>query len=336
MPGNDVVTTSPARDLAPAAAAPSVAELAASAAAYADADMASATRRAYDSDWRDFSSWCDGHGAHPLPAGAATVALYLTARASTCAVTTLERRLAAIRAMHRRADLQPPDSADLRSVWAGIRRTHGRPPSQKRALLTDDLKRLVRRLPATPTGLRDKALLLVGFAGALRRSELAALELDAGAGICGPLRARFVPEGVEISIDRSKADQEGRGAVVAIPKGKTALCPVAALRAWLDAAKITSGPIFRPINRHGRMASVAMSPAAAAAVVKRACKGSRINPDDVGGHSLRAGLVTQAIMSDVSVPVIMKQTRHVSTQTLEKYVRIAERFTKNAAGRVGL
>lgn len=336
MPGKDVVTTSPACDLAPAAAGPEVARLAAAAAVYADAAMASNTRRAYDSDWRDFSAWCETRRLAPLPALAETVAVYLIDRAERLRVSSLERRLAAIKAAHRRADLPPPDNARLRAVWAGIRRKNGRPPTQKRAIITADLKRIVRKLPAGPVGLRDKALLLLGFAGALRRSELAAIELDSGAGIRGPLRVAFVPEGAEIYIDRSKADQEGRGAVVGIPSGKTALCPVAALRLWLAAADIRSGPVFRTIDRHGNVASAAMSPAAAAQAVKRACARAKIDPRTIGGHSLRSGLVTQAILNDVAVPVIMQQTRHARVETLNKYVRQAERFTKNAAGKVGL
>lgn len=336
MPGTDVVTTSPARDLAPAAARPEVARLAAAAAAFADADMASNTRRAYDSDWRDFSTWCAAKEQCPLPASADAVLLYLTERAGTCRVSTLERRLAAIRSRHRREDMSPPDSARLRSVWSGIRRTNGRPPVQKRAIVTDDLKRIMRKAPLTAAAVRDKALLLLGFAAALRRSELVAVDLDAGAGICGPIRLRFVPEGAEISIDRSKADQEGGGAVLGVPHGKTALCPVAALRAWLDLAKIRRGPVFVTIDRHGRISDRRMSGAAAAAAIKRACALAKIDPRDIGGHSVRAGLVTQAILNDVAVPVIMQQTRHARVETLNKYVRQAERFSKNAAGRVGL
>jgi len=336
MPRTDVATTSPARDLAPAAAGPEVSRLAAAAAAYAGADMASNTRRAYDSDWRDFAAWCDGHGAHPLPASADVVALYLTDRADRLAVSSLERRLAAIRACHKRHDLAAPRGARLDAVWAGIRRTNGRPPRQKRAILTADLKRIVRRLPADPSGVRDKALLLLGFAGALRRSELVALEIDNGAGIRGMLRVVFVADGLEIHIGRSKADQEGRGAVLGVPKGKTALCPVAALQAWLLLAGIRNGAIFRAIDRHGRIGAVAMSDRGAAEAIKRACKRVKIDPASIGGHSLRAGLVTQAIKDDVAVPLIMKQTRHASVETLNGYVRQAERFSKNAAGMVGL
>lgn len=336
MPGTDVITTSPARDQVPAAAGPDATRLAAAAAAYADAAMAPNTRRAYQSDWRDFSAWCDDHQLAALPASAATVALYLTDRAGALKVSTLERKLAAIRAAHKRCDLPQPASAALDEIWAGIRRTHGRPPDQKRALLTDDLKKVVRRLPDSLAGARDKALILVGFAGALRRSELAALELDAGAGIRGPVRIRFVPEGAEIHIDRSKADQDGAGAVVGVPAGRTALCPVAALRAWLDAAKITSGPVFRPIDRHGRLLQGAMGGAAAADVVKRACARVKVDPRMIGGHSLRSGLVTQAIINDVAVPTIMQQTRHARVETVNKYVRVADRFRKNAASKVGL
>jgi len=336
MPGTDVVTTSPARDQVPAAAGPEVARLAAAAAAYADASMASNTRRAYQSDWRDFSSWCEARHLTPLPASADVVALYLTDRAGALKVSTLERKLAAIRAAHRRSDLPTPASAALDEIWSGIRRTHGRPPDQKRALLTDDLKRVIRRLPPGPAALRDKALLLLGFAGALRRSELAALELDAGAGIRGPLRVRFVPEGLEILIDRSKADQDGEGAVIGVPAGRTALCPVQALRAWLDEARIATGPIFRPIDRHGRLANRAMSGAAASEVVKRACARAKVDPDLIGGHSLRSGLVTQAILNDVAVPTIMQQTRHARVETVNRYVRVADRFRKNAAAKVGL
>lgn len=336
MPGNDVVQTSPARDLAPAAAGPEVARLAAAAVAYAGADMALNTRRAYESDWRDFTAWCGPRGAVALPASADVVALYLTDRASRCSVATLQRRIAAIRSRHRNEDILPPDSARLRAVWAGIRRTNGRPPSQKRAIITEDLKRIVRRLPATLTGARDKALLLVGFAAALRRSELAALVLDTGAGNRAPLRLRFVPEGLEVVIDRSKADQEGRGAIVGVPTGKTGLCPVKAVRSWLDLSGIRQGPIFRPIDRHGNLGPAAMSGQAAAAVVKRAGAKAQFDARSLGGHSLRAGLVTSAIMADVAVPVIMQQTRHARVEVLNRYVRQAERFSKNAAGKVGL
>jgi integrase len=125
-----------------------------------------------------FASWCASVGLTALPAEATTVALYLTARARSHAVSTLALHLAAIAASHQAAGLPPPAHPDLDRVWAGIRRTHGRPPRKKRALVVEDLRRALAKLPATLTGIRDRALILVGFAGALRRSELAALTLD--------------------------------------------------------------------------------------------------------------------------------------------------------------
>ena len=163
---------------------------------YADASMAANTRRAYGSDFADFAGWCASVGAASLPATAATVALYLTARAPQLAASTLARRLAAIRAAHVAQDELPPSSAALSKVWAGIRRSHGRPPRKKRGLGTEDLQKVIKRLPSGLAGVRDKAILLVGFAGALRRSELAALAIGPDAEI----RAVFVSDGLELHI----------------------------------------------------------------------------------------------------------------------------------------
>ncbi len=335
MPGTDVVTTPPGCDLVSATAGPEIARLAVAAVAYADAAQAPATRRAYQSDWRDFCTWCEAHQQQPLPASAGAIALYLTDRAAICGVSTLQRRLAAIRWFHLANDHPSPESADLAKIWAGIKRTNGRPPRQKTALLTEDLKKLTRRLPDNPSGVRDRALILVTFASAMRRSEIAPVELDNGTGNRGAVRLIFVPQGFEIHIDRSKADQEGKGAVIGVPYGK-ALCPVAALQAWLELAGIRSGPIFRPIHRGGRIEPRAMSDRAVADAIKRACRRAKINPDLIGGHSLRAGFVTQALLNGAPIPSIMQQTRHAKTDTLQQYVRIADRFQKNAAGKLGL
>lgn len=338
MPGTDVVTTSPARDLAPAAAGPEAARLAAAAAAYADAQMASSTRRAYESDWRDFSAWCAAHPpARALPAAGHVVALYLTDRAQGgLAVSTLSRRLAAIRTIHLLEDQPPPGGSELRAVWAGIRRTHGRPPRQKRAIITEDLRRIVARLPANTIGVRDKALILTSYAAALRRSETAALVLDDGKSLGRQVRLQWVARGFRIAIDASKADQEGEGAVVAVPYGKTKLCAGAALAAWLELAQISSGPVFRPVDRHGRIAPRAMSDKAIADAIKRACKRVKIDPALIGGHSLRSGMVTQAIINEVAVPIIMQQTRHAKVDTLTRYIRMVGDMDKSAGGKLGL
>jgi site-specific recombinase XerD len=300
---------------------------------YAAAGMADGTRRTYGSAWRSFTSWCASVGREPLPAEAATLALYLTARAPILAASTLARHLAAIAAAHAAAGLPPPAHPDLARVWAGIKRTHGRPARKKRALVVEDLRRVIAKLPATNAGIRDRALLLVGFAGALRRSELAALTLP---GPCeGNVRAVFVAGGLEIHLDRAKGDQAGKGAIVAIPYGRK-LCAVAALQAWLTAAQIVAGPVFRAIDRHGRIAAEAISGKTVANVVKAAAERVGLDPAALAGHSLRSGLLTSAAEKGAAPEVLQAHARHSKFDTTAGYIQSVDRFRRNAAGKVGL
>lgn len=329
MPGTALIRA-PARDLDPAASG-EVVRLAAAAAAYADAAMAPATRRAYESSWRAFEAWCDTRRTSALPTSGRTVALYLTELAPAKTVATLGRHLAAIRAAHKLSGEPDPGGPELARIWAGIRRTHGRPPAKKRALVTDDLKRIVKKLRG-PGATRDKALLLVGFAAALRRSELVALNLDANA----PARLSFVCGGLEVRLAKSKTDQEGRGQVVAIPHGKTALCPVKALEEWLRSADIRAGPVFRAVDRHGRVGKAAIGEKAAASIVKKAAARAGFAPAVFGAHSLRAGFVTEAARAGVAIELIMRQTRHTRSETVVGYIREVDLFKRNAAAKVGL
>lgn len=301
---------------------------------YAARGRADNTTRAYASDWRDFEAWCSGARLGWLPASGDTLALYLTARAPTLTVASLERRLAAIRAAHKLADLPAPSGSALDRVWGGIRRTHGRPPRRKRAFVADDLRRAVAALPRSTIGLRDRALLLVGFGAALRRSELAALTLE-GPG-SGPVRARLVGEGLEIWLDRAKGDQEGEGAVVAIPASpRPETCAVAALSAWLGHAGIEAGPVFRSVDRWGRVGG-ALSPQAIALIVKSAAERVGLDPDAFAGHSLRAGLATSAAANDAPAERIMEHMRHASFDTTQGYIREGNRFRRNVAAMTGL
>lgn len=300
---------------------------------YAQADRSANTRRVYGSSWRSFCSWCASVGREPLPAEAATVALYLTARAPTTAVSTLALHLSAIAAAHQAAGLPPPAHPDLDRVWAGIKRTHGRPPRKKRALVVEDLRRVLAKLPDSLAGKRDRALILVGFAAALRRSELANLSLPGPN--AGPIRAEFVGGGLEIHLDRAKGDQEGRGAIVAVPYGKR-ICPVAALQAWILAAGITFGPIFRGVDRHGRLAAVAISDKAVADIVKRACQRVGLDPAMFAGHSLRSGMLTSAAEKGAAPEVLQGHARHSKFDTTRGYIQAGDRFKRNAAGKVGL
>jgi hypothetical protein len=247
-PGREILPSGPAGTQGLASAGPVIQGLAVEALAYAEASDAPATRRAYNSAWRAFEAWCAQHGQQPMPASAGAVAMYLVAGARRLAVSSLMVHRAAIDEAHRALDHPRPDSAHLRKIWKGIRKTHGRPPAKKRALTAGDLRRALKATPATMAGARDRALILVGFASALRRSELAALTIGGGL-----VSAHFVSEGLEIVIAKSKGDQLGAGATVPIPHGRqSGTCPVRALQDWLSAAGIVDGPVFRAVDRLGR------------------------------------------------------------------------------------
>jgi site-specific recombinase XerD len=183
-------------------------------------------------------------------------------------------------------------------------------------------------LPNDLRGLRDRALLLVGYAGGFRRSELAELRVE---------DLSETPEGVIATLRRSKTDPAGQGRPVALPYGSDPLtCPVRALRAWLERASITTGPLFRAIDQFGLVAEQGLSAASVALIVKRAAERAELDASDYAGHSLRAGLATQAAMNGASELSIMKQTGHRSLTTVRKYIRDGSLFRDNAATKLGL
>ena len=207
-----------------------VAEMAEKAAGYAEAAKASNTRRAYRSDWQAFEAWCAGKGVVAMPTAADTVLAYLIDHAGQLKVATLSRRLSAIREAHLYAG-HPLDTSGVafRDVWRGIRRTHAAPQVQKAPLLTAQLRRTVGTLPDTNAGRRDRALLLVGFGAALRRSELAALEVCSNGGASW---IEETPDGLTIHLGASKTDQEGEGDLIGVPYGANVeTCPVRAYKA---------------------------------------------------------------------------------------------------------
>lgn len=303
---------------------------------YAEASKSPATRRAYDNCWRSFAAWCAEHRAQPMPADPTVVAAYLIERAKAgVRISTLNQHLAAIADEHRRKNWPAPASALLSGAWAGVRRRHAAHPRKVSALVTADLRRVCAKLPAGPAGVRDKALLLIGFAGAFRRSELVVLAIG-DAGNRDGHQLSIVPAGVQILMGRTKTDQEMTGRTVAIPRGKTKICPVAALEAWLALARISAGPIFRGVDRHGRISSRGLTDRAVADIVKRAVARAGLNPALFSGHSLRAGFVTAASQAGVATEVIMMQTGHRDPKTVSGYIRDGELWSRNAAGKVGL
>jgi len=291
---------------------------------YVAAAKASNTRRAYRADWTHFAAWCERHGRPPLPASPETVALYLADAATSLKPSTLQRRLASISQAHQVAGYETPTrAAPVRTVWQGIARTHGVAPAQKAPLLVADVLRLVGTCARDAQGVRDRALLLVGFAGAFRRSELVGVDVSDLA---------FGAEGVTVTVRRSKTDPEGEGRQVGIPRGaQPESCPVRALRAWLQCAGRQEGPLFRSVTRHGAIQPGRLSAQAVALVVKRRAAAAGLDPAQFAGHSLRAGLATSAAAAGVSERSIMAQTGHRSERVARRYIRAGSLFRENAA-----
>lgn len=307
-------------------------ELASAASAAVAASLSPNTRRAYASTWRDFEAWCGAHGLASLPAEPATVALYVTSLvAEGLRASSLDRALAAISTVHRLAGHPSPRrDAAVSSVRKAFRRQLGVAPEQKAPILAVELRRLLDALPgATLAGLRDRALLTLGWHGAFRRSELVSLDVS---------DLSFDDEGLRVRLRRDKGDQEGAGRVVGIPYGShRETCPVRSLRAYLEAAQLTQGPVFQSLRRSRRelLSGRRLSDQAVCLLVHQAAKLAGIAPERLGAHSLRAGLVTEAARHGKPVHQIMKQTRHKTLSVLLTYMRDADLFRDNAAAGLG-
>jgi integrase len=254
------------------------------------------------------------------------VAAFLAAQATAGKrASTLQRRLAAIAYMHKIANVPSPIGSEaIKATLSGIRRSIGAAPVRKKAATSDVVLAMTGSIGGESLRqLRDKAILLVGFASAMRRSELVALNVA---------DLEWTSEGVMIRISRSKTDQEGLGQSVAVPRGATA-CPVAALKAWIEAAGIVEGPVFRRIwnKRAQRVSADRLNGRAIASIVKAGAKRLGFDVSSFGAHSLRSGLVTSAVKRGVSLLKICDQTRHKSIEMLRVYCRDAELFVGNAA-----
>ena len=299
---------------------------------YLVAADATSTVRAYTADWGHFSRWCAARNLAPMPASPALVGDYLSDLGEGYARSTLRRKVAAIaRANQHASHRLDTGHPSIRDVLRGIGRMHGLLPKRAQALATEEVQRLVAVCEDGLAGLRDRALLLVAFAGALRRSELCAIEVE---------HITWRPRSMELLLPRSKTDAEGDGARIGIPRGKAeATCPLRALRAWLDATGIERGPVFRAVTRHGTPRAAALSGKAVRLIVlKRAAlagiEGSRLEP--ISPHGLRAGFVTSAYRAQVPDEEIMGHSRHKSLATMPTYVRRSRVSHASPAGKVGL
>ena len=323
---------SPTRNRGENAPTPRAALALAKSQAYQDAADAPATLRAYATDLANYQAWCAANGLVAMPAMAEVVGAYLAAAGEGYALPTLRRRVAAIaRACGIAGHPLDTKHPAIRETLRGIGRKHGTPARRSAALTTPDVRKLARACGATLAGARDRALFLLGFAGALRRSELVGLDVQS---------VTWTQDGFVLLIARSKTDAAGEGARIAITPGKSPeTCPVAALQDWLARASITSGPLFRKVNRGGAVEGARLTAGAVRDILlKRAAQAGIQNnwAEPVSPHGLRAGFVTTAYRNGVPDEEIMEHTRHRSLATMRTYVRRAKLGGTSPSGKVGL
>lgn len=279
---------------------------------YLKADLAINTKLAYGNDVAHFRQW-----GGTIPASADMVAMYLATYAGVLATATLTRRVVAIHHAHiQHGHISPIHHALVKATMQGIKRVHGSAQRKVMPIYKTQLEAMVDTLHGLK-GKRDKALLLIGFAGAFRRSELVRIQVE---------DLNFVTEGVVIRLVRSKTDQEGVGHDVAIPYIKGKYCAVKALKQWLRFSAITQGAVFRGITRYGKLSNKSLSPQSVALLIKHYAKAIGIDWQALSGHSLRVGLVTNAVRASADNRKIRQQTRHQSDAILQRYIRDTELF----------
>lgn len=292
----------------------------ATARAFRAASKAQATRTAYARDAAHFATFCGARGLCARPAEPETVCAYLSAEALRgLSVASIDRRAAAIAYAHRLVELDPPTSSlQVKATLQGIRNTLGRAPVKAQALTWDLVLQVVRRIPARElAGLRDRAMILLAFGAALRRSELVALDVE---------DLEFQRRGLLVRIGRSKTDQQGRGQSVAVPHGK--LKVPAAVEAWISAATLTTGPVFRGVDR-GRLLD-RLSAGQFARVLKARAEAAGLDPSRIKGHSPRRGFATSAGDAGADLRTTARQMRHAKLETTMGYMEDGELFRAHA------
>ncbi|WP_430462503.1 tyrosine-type recombinase/integrase [Thalassolituus sp. LLYu03] len=288
---------------------------------YLHSATADNTRKAYRSAIRQFEKW-----GGRLPCLQEELIRYLLDKAMQLNPRTLNLHLTAISQWHKVQQLaNPADSPLVMKTMEGIRRNHGRPKQKARALRLEHIARMLQQLHSEPDSLRksrDIALLLTGFFGAFRRSELVAIRIE---------DLQWESEGLTIILPRSKTDQNGRGLQRALPFGPEGICPARAIRSWIKAAGIASGPLFRAINRWGQLGEQTLNPASVNDCLKRigAACGFDFLPE-LSSHSLRRGMSTSAAREQVAFELIKKQGGWQSDATVWEYIEEGRRYTDNA------
>jgi integrase len=312
---------------------------------YAKAAASENTRKAYASDWGHYTGWARRHGLPALPPDAQTIGLYIAACASgattgkPASVATIERRLSALMwNFAQRGETFDRADRHVATVLAGVRRTQGRPPEQKEAVLPEDLLKMIATLDLGDLrGLRDRAILLIGFAGGLRRSEIV--------GLAGHPEDAFEGGWIEILAEGLLLTLRGKTGwrEVEIGRGSSdATCPIVALETWLKFARIERGPIFRRVSPDGKSVGAdSLTDKHVARLVKRTALAAGVRGDlsegerarKFSGHSLRAGLASSA---EVDERYVQKQLGHASAEMTRRYQRRRDRFRVNLTKAAGL
>jgi integrase len=288
-----------------------------------------ATRSGYDRDFASYEAFCRTSGLAPMPPTAPVIALYLAELSTRLRPATIARRMAAIADRSKRAGYgtEALKSFVVQEIWKGIRRTLGVAPAVKSPLIASAIRDIARACPDSLLGKRDRVLVLVGFAGGFRRSELAGIELR-------HLSIAADSRSVAVFLPRSKNDQEAKGRTLTLPRGSSKeTCPVAAIEAWIRAAHIKDGYLLRSVDRYGRLGE-RINPDSMPRILKRAAARAKLAMDasEIAGHSLRSGLVTQASLDGLSPLAVMEVTGHRTMAVVNRYFRAQLAGGRSAAG----
>lgn len=282
------------------------------------------TRKAYRSDIHHYEKW-----GGRLPATPEMILNYLQDYAAHLNPRTLSRRLIALRHWHQYQNFPDPTrNALIQKTLVGIARIHGKPKEKARPITLDEITAISSSLITSPAlvSIRDRALILVGYFGALRRSELVNIDVE---------HLTWQAEGVEIMIPSSKTDQQHEGQYCAIPYGNQVICPVEALKMWLEQSGIKHGPIFRSISSNETLSLQALTPLSVNHILKRCAAATGIkNANEFSSHSLRRGLATSAARAGAPLQAIMRAGRWKQTNTVMEYIDASERFNESAAANV--
>lgn len=282
------------------------------------------TIRAYESDWNDFCEWCEYHHVSAYPAIPETIINYINDLADNAKANTVARRISALTENFDAAGVQdnPCRFPIVKNALRGIKRMKGVMQHGKLPILFDDIKEMMTYLEGnTLQQARDKAILLVGFYGAMRRSEIANLEVN---------DIQFTRLGMLLTLRKSKTDQFDQGQLIAIPiVQEKNICAVHALKEWLHLSSITSGPVFRGFTRNHTIRKTKISDKTIALIVKHYAALVGMDPKEYGAHSLRHGFATTAAQHHVEERDIMRQTRHKSQAVVRRYIDEADRLIDN-------